>query len=122
MTAKLNHTIVHSRDSRAAAAFMSEILGLPEPKMFGPFLVVQAGNDVSLDFLDADGEPAMQYYAFQVTETEFDEIFARIGAKDLAYWADPGQRKLRELNTHNGGRGLYFEDPSGHLLEILTCP
>lgn len=122
MTAKLNHTIVHSRDSRIAAVFMAEVLGLPAPTTFGPFLVVQAGNEVSLDFLDADGEPASQHYAFQVTETEFDEIFGRIRARDLAYWADPGQRKLREVNTYNGGRGIYFEDPSGHLLEILTRP
>lgn len=122
MTAKLNHTIVHSRDPRESATFMAEILGLPEPVPFGPFLVVQTGNEVSLDFLDADGEPAMQHYAFLVTETEFDEIFGRIRARGLDYWADPGQQQKNEINTHDGGRGLYFEDPSGHLLEILTRP
>ena len=120
MTAKLNHTIIHSRDPHLAAAFMAEILGLPEPVPFGPFLVVNTGNQVSLDFLAAEGEPAMQHYAFLVTETEFDDIFARIEARKLAYWADPGRQQRNEINVRDGGRGVYFMDPSGHLLEILT--
>lgn len=122
MTAKLNHTIVHSRDPQAGATFMSEILGLPKPEPFGPFLVVQAGNEVSLDFLGADGEEiAMQHYAFLVSEPEFDEIFGRIRARNQSYWADPYRRQRDRINTQNG-RGIYFEDPSGHLLEILTRP
>jgi catechol 2,3-dioxygenase-like lactoylglutathione lyase family enzyme len=122
MTAKLNHTIVHVRDKRASAKFMAEVLGLPAPAPFGPFMGVQAGNEVTLDFMDTAGEIASEHYAFLVSEGEFDEIFARIRERRIAYWADPGQRQQGKINTRDGGRGLYFEDPDGHLLEILTRP
>ena len=123
MAIKLNHTIVHSKDQRAAAEFFAGIFGLPAPVPFGPFLGVEVANEVTLDFLDADGmEIQMQHYAFLVSEREFDEIFARIKERGLAYWADPGQTQKGRINTHFGGRGVYFEDPSGHLLEIITRP
>jgi catechol 2,3-dioxygenase-like lactoylglutathione lyase family enzyme len=123
MTVKLNHTIVHARDKRASAAFLSEILGLPAPVAFGPFMGVQTGNEVTLDFLDADeSEFIVEHYAFIVSEAEFDEIFARIKERKLSYWADPAQQQRGKINTRDGGRGIYFEDPSGHLLEILTRP
>jgi catechol 2,3-dioxygenase-like lactoylglutathione lyase family enzyme len=119
---KLNHTIVYSRDKRAAANFFAELFGLPKPVRFGPFLGVETGNEVTLDFYDAEGEIASQHYAFLVTEREFDEIFGRINARGLPYWADPGQSRQGEINRNDGGRGVYFEDPSGHLLEIITRP
>jgi catechol 2,3-dioxygenase-like lactoylglutathione lyase family enzyme len=122
VTIRLNHTIVHARDKRASAAFLSEILGLPAPVPFGPFLGVEVGNQVTLDFLDADGEIAPQHYAFLISEAEFDEIFGRIRKRRIAYWADPEQSQRNEINRWGGGRGLYFEDPDGHLLEILTRP
>ena len=122
MPAKLNHTIVHSRDKRASAVFLSEILGLPGPVPFGPFMGVQSGNEVTLDFMNADGAITAQHYAFLISEAEFDEIFARIRKRELPYWADPAQQQQGEINTRDGGRGVYFEDPSGHLLEILTRP
>lgn len=122
MTVKLNHTIVHARDKQASAAFLSEIFDLPAPAPFGPFLVVQVDNEVSLDFMDSDGKVASQHYAFLVGETEFDEIFGRIRKRKLRYWADPFRQHPGEINTRDGGRGVYFEDPSGHLLEILTRP
>ena len=123
MTVKLNHTIVHARDKRASAAFLSEILGLPAPAPFGPFMGVQTGNDVTLDFLEADeSEFIVEHYAFLVSETEFDEIFGRIRSRKLPYWADPARRERGKINTRDGGRGIYFEAPDGHLLEILTRP
>ena len=122
MTIKLNHTIVSARDKRASAAFLAEILGLPAPVPFGPFLGVQAENDVTLDFVDAKGSITAQHYAFLISENEFDEIFARIQERKVAYWADPMQREPDRINTRDGGRGVYFEDPNGHLLEILTRP
>lgn len=95
---------------------------MPEPTTYGPFRVVLLANDVSLDFHEAEGEIAAQHYAFLIAEEEFDEIFGRIRSKGLQYWADPGQRRLGEINRHDGGRGVYFEDPDGHLLEIITRP
>jgi catechol 2,3-dioxygenase-like lactoylglutathione lyase family enzyme len=122
MAVQLNHTIVHARDKRESALFFSELLGLDAPTSFGPFLVVQAENGVSLDFVDGADPIRPQHYAFLVSEREFDEIFARIRERGLPYWADPGKHRPGEHNTHDGGRGVYWEDPSGHFLEIITRP
>lgn len=123
MSIKLNHTIVHSRDPREAAEFLASLFGLPAPKPFGPFLDVDVANEVTLAFLDADGmEIQTQHYAFLVSDDEFDQIFARIQARGLKYWADPGRTEEGRINHHFNGRGVYFEDPSGHLMEIITRP
>jgi catechol 2,3-dioxygenase-like lactoylglutathione lyase family enzyme len=122
MSVKLNHTIVWCRDKRRSASFLSEILGRPPATTFGPFLVVEVDNGVSLDFHDIEGEVASQHYAFLIGEDEFDAIFARIRDRKLQYWADPGQTRPGKINHNDGGRGLYFEDPDGHLLEVITRP
>ena len=121
MPIQLNHTIVAARDRQESAAFLAEILGLAPPTTYGPFAVVQLDNDVSLDFMD-DVEVHQRHYAFLVTEAEFDEIFGRIRARGLTYWADPFERQPDEINTHDGGRGVYWQDPNGHKLEIITRP
>jgi catechol 2,3-dioxygenase-like lactoylglutathione lyase family enzyme len=123
MSVHFNHTIVHGRDKQASAAFLADVLGLPAPTRFADFVVVQLDNGVSLDFLDAgDFAIVPQHFAFLVAETEFDAIFARIRARGLPYWADPFQKRPGEINHNDGGRGVYFPDPDGHLLEILTRP
>ena len=122
MPIQLNHTIVSVRDKRESAVFLAEILGLDEPEPYGPFLVVQVDNQVSLDFADEHGPVHSQHYAFLVSESEFDEIFGRIQGRGLPHWADPGRRRPGEINTNDGGRGVYWEDPSGHFLEIITRP
>ena len=122
MSVQLNHTIVSCRDQQRSAAFLTGILGLPPPARFGHFLVVEADNGVSLDFADTSGEITAQHYAFLVDEEEFDASFARIRGDGLPYWADPGRNRRGEINHRDGGRGVYFEDPDGHLLEIITRP
>ena len=122
MPVQLNHTIVRSRDREVSARFLTDILGLPEATSFGPFLVVELDNGVSLDFAESDAEIASQHYAFLITEVEFDEIFARIRDRGIDYWADPGRSCPGAINHRDGGRGLYFEDPDGHFLEIITRP
>jgi len=122
MAIRLNHTIVAAHDKETAAKFLSEILGLPAPSLVGPFAVVRVSDDTSLDYIDADGEITSQHYAFLVDENEFDEIFERIRKRSLTYWADPGRRERDQINTWDGGRGLYFDDPNRHLLEIITRP
>lgn len=122
MSVELNHTIVAARDSHASATFLAEILGLAAPTRFGPFQVVQTANGVSLDFIDTDDEITSQHYCFLVGEDDFDTIFGRIQALKLPYWADPGRSQPGEINTHDGGRGVYFPDPDGHFLEIITRP
>jgi catechol 2,3-dioxygenase-like lactoylglutathione lyase family enzyme len=122
MAVQLNHTIVRVRDKERSATFLAELLGLPAPTTFGPFRVVQVDNDVSLDFAEADGPVHPQHYAFLVSETQWDVIFGRIRERGLDYWADPGKRRPGEYNTNDGGRGVYWEDPDGHFLEIITRP
>jgi catechol 2,3-dioxygenase-like lactoylglutathione lyase family enzyme len=121
MPVQLNHTIVNVSDKKESATFVAEILGLAEPQPFGPFLVVNVANDVSLDFIDVE-KLHPQHYAFLVSEPEFDEILARIVDRGLTYWADPFRKQPGDFNTDDGGRGLYWEEPSGHLLEIITKP
>ena len=121
MSIKLNHTIVNVRDKRASAKFLTELFGLPPAKPFIHFLCVQVG-DTTLDFCDADYEVEKQHYAFLVSEQEFDAIFGRIKERGLDYWADPGRRVPGEINTNDGGRGVYWAEPSGHFYEIITVP
>jgi hypothetical protein len=121
MAIELNHTIVASRDSRTAAASLADLLGLPAPSQFGPFQVVQVANGVSLDFMTSS-EIHPQHYAFLLTEAEFDQVFGRIQEHEMTYWADPGHHEEGEINTRDGGRGVYFDSPDGHILEILTRP
>jgi catechol 2,3-dioxygenase-like lactoylglutathione lyase family enzyme len=122
VSVQLNHTIVACHDQKLSAAFLTGILGLPEASRFGHFLVVEADNGVSLDFAERDGEITSQHYAFLVGEEEFDAAFARIRERGLDYWADPGRTRRGQINHRDGGRGVYFADPDGHLLEILTRP
>lgn len=120
---RFNHTIVHSRNKKQAATFLSDILGLPPPSSFGHFLVVELENEATLDFIDAGAaEFETQHYAFLIGEEDFDPIFERVRARGLEYWADPFQNRPGEINRNDGGRGFYFRDPDGHLLEVLTRP
>lgn len=122
MTVQLNHTIVASRDADHSAAWVAEMLGLAAPTTFGHFRVVEVDNGVSLDFASTDGEITNQHYAFLVAEEEFDEIYGRITDRGLEHWADPFLQRPGEVNTNDGGRGVYWRDPDGHLLEIITRP
>ncbi len=122
MNVELNHTIVWCRDKQKSSAFLTEILGLPAATPFGPMLVVKMGNNVSLDFYNNDGEISSQHYAFLIPENDFDQVFGRIVGKGLQYWADPGRQRPNEIYQLNDGRGVYFVDPDGHLLEIMTQP
>jgi len=122
MSVELNHHIVRVRDKEEAARFFAEILGLPPATRYGPFLELKTANGVSLDFADDHGEPVPAHYAFLVSETEFDQIFGRIKERGLGYWADPGHRRPNAINTNDGGRGVYWDDPNGNILEIITRP
>ena len=122
MAIQFNHTILYAHDSEASAKFLAEMLGLSAPARWGPFVVVKTDNGTNLDFMDTDGEITSQHYAFLVEESDFDAIFERIRARKLAYLADPGQTQPNQINHRDGGRGLYFEEPNGHFLEIITRP
>lgn len=120
---QLNHTIVHAHDAVASARFLAEILGVRAPRPFGPFMEVEVDQGVRLDFIGAQPhEIVIEHYAFLVSEAEFDQIFARIRERGLPYWADPAHQRAGEINHNDGGRGVYWNDPNGHYLEIITRP
>lgn len=121
MAVTLNHTVVHATDQQASATFLTELLGLAPPGRFGPFVTVQVG-DTSLDYLDDPEPQGPEHYAFLVSEDEFDAIWSRIRDRALTFWADPFHNHEGEINHNDGGRGLYWNDPDGHMLEILTVP
>ena len=122
MSIQLNHTIVKAHDPQASAQLLAELLGRGAPVRFGPFHGVEVDNGVTLDFMKVDGEFDWAHYAFLVSESEFDDIFGRIRARGIPYWADPGHHQPGEINHGDGGRGVYWDDPDGHVLEILTRP
>ena len=82
---------------------------------------MQTSNGVTLDFVDSK-DVRTQHYAFLVDDQEFDASFARIKSAGVAYFADHDKSGPGKINHHWGGRGVYFEDPNGHLLELITKP
>jgi catechol 2,3-dioxygenase-like lactoylglutathione lyase family enzyme len=124
MAITFNHTIVAAKDRRESATFFTELFGLPGAQEFGPFLAVTLNHGVSLDYAQvAEGEDIHpQHYAFLVSEEEFDAIYGRIVDWGLQHWADPRASRPGEINHNDGGRGVYFQDPAGHFLEIITRP
>ncbi|GAA3235326.1 VOC family protein [Nonomuraea helvata] len=120
MSIQLNHTIVPARDKHASAEFLAGILGIPTSPDVARFAPVTLSNNVTLDYMNLADDP-MQHYAFLVSEDTFDATFERIRAAGLTYWADPHREQRGEIyHSRTGGRGVYFPDPDGHLMEILT--
>ncbi len=122
MGVQLNHTIVWCNNQETSARFLADILGMPPPKRLAHFSVVELGNGVSLDFSQNGDAIVTQHYAFLVSEPEFDSILSRIKSQGLSYWADPARTRSGEINHNDGGRGVYFLDPDGHVLEAITRP
>ncbi|GGL64749.1 glyoxalase [Streptomyces fumigatiscleroticus] len=122
VSVEFNHTIVLSRDRERSARFLAGLLGLEVGEPAGPFLPVTTANGVTLDFLTTDTDIPVQHYAFLVSEAEFDRILARLVADGVPIQADPHGRHPRRINRNDGGRGVYFRDPSGHGLEAITRP
>ena len=119
MEITLNHTIINSYDNVKSAKFYEKIFGFKFLKVWEHFAVVQVNSTLSLDFLTKE-KFSKQHYAFKVSEKQFDVIFKRIQDEGLVYGSDPYDRQNMKINHHYGGRGVYFPDPTGHILEILT--
>ncbi|MGW2122261.1 VOC family protein [Streptomyces sp. SM1] len=120
---KLDHTAVYARDRRTSAEFLAGILGLEVGSPFGPFLPVDLGNGVTLDYYEKRDEPVQsQHYAFLVPLERFDAMIARLESAGVTYYADPGHTEPGRVNDLFGGRGAYFDDPDGHNMEIMTRP
>ncbi len=123
MSVQLNHTIVHARDNRESAEFFADLLGLEVGPEWGPFIPVDLANGVTLDFAAIpEDRITPQHYAFLVSEAEFDAAYEKIRQRGLAHWADPQQKQPDEINLNDGGKGVYFLDPAGHAMELITVP
>lgn len=120
---QLNHTVVYASDRHLSAEFIAAILGLTVGAPFGPFLPVDLGNGVTLDYYEKRDEPIQsQHYAFLVPDARFDAMTARLEAVGVTYYADPSHTEPGRINRLFGGRGAYFADPDGHNMEIMTRP
>ncbi|GAA3494994.1 VOC family protein [Streptomyces prasinosporus] len=122
MSVEFNHTIVPTRDREESARFLARILGLEVGEPSGMFLPVTTANGVTLDFATVGADVPVLHYAFLVSEDEFDAILGRLVDAGVPLQADPHGRHPRRINRNDGGRGVYFRDPSGHGLEALTRP
>ncbi len=124
MSIEFNHTIVAAKDKIESANWFTELFDMPDPQPFGHFLTVTVANGVSLDYAEVpDGQEIRpQHYAFLVSEDEFDSVYGKIRDRGMPHWADPRGSRPGEINHNDGGRGVYFQDPSGHYLEIITRP
>ncbi|MGW3217482.1 VOC family protein [Streptomyces parvus] len=123
MSVELNHTIVHCKDNRESAEFFADLLDLTVGEEWGPFIPVVLANSVTLDFATIPAASITpQHYAFLISEAEFDSAFAKIQARRIEFYADPHKKHPGEINRNDGGRGVYFPDPGGHWLELITRP
>ncbi len=119
MTIHLDHTIVPAKDKVASAEFFANIFGLTVKPGQGHFVQVQINESLTFDF-DEEPEPKSQHYAFHISEAEFEAIFGRVKAKGLRFGSGPFNSTDGQIYTRRGGRGFYFKDPNGHLLEVMT--
>jgi catechol 2,3-dioxygenase-like lactoylglutathione lyase family enzyme len=115
----LNHTIVPARDKEASARFFADIFGLKYEGSSGHFAPVRVNDTLTLDF-DTHSSVETLHYAFHVSDEEFDAILKRIKHAGMPYGSEPWNLENRQLNAWNGGRGVYFRDPNGHILELMT--
>ncbi len=119
MAITLNHTIINAKDNVLSAQFYERIFGFKFLQEWGHFAVVKVNDTLTFDFLTKE-RFSRQHYAFKVSEKEFDGIFGKIKEEEIPYGSDPYDRENMKINHHNGGRGVYFPDPDGHILEIIT--
>jgi catechol 2,3-dioxygenase-like lactoylglutathione lyase family enzyme len=117
MAIMLDHTIVPARDKEASARFFARIFGLSYDGPMSHFAPVKVNDSLTLDF---DGFES-HHYAFKISEAEFDAIFDRVKGEGIVYGSGPRSRTDMAINRRRGGRGFYFEDPNGHVLEVLTA-
>jgi catechol 2,3-dioxygenase-like lactoylglutathione lyase family enzyme len=121
MSIDLNHIVIPAHDRWASAKFLADILGLEAGPEWSHFVPVRTQNGVTLDFRDRD-DFRPQHYAFLVSDAEFDAALARIRSGGVKHYANFRRERPGEINHLYGGRGVYFDDPNGHLLELITRP
>ncbi|GAA3895241.1 VOC family protein [Streptomyces gulbargensis] len=123
MPVSFDHTIIVSKNREESARFFRDLLECPAAPSWGPFLNVQLDDGTLLQFAEPPVEEVqMQHYAFLVDDDLFDRAYDRLRERGVEHWADPQMTRPGETNTGHGGRGVYFKDPAGHAIELLTRP
>lgn len=122
MTARFNHTIIAAIDRVESAAFFRDILELADAPSWGVFSNLLCEDGVLLQFAEPPVEIQRQHYAFLVDDALFDRAYQRLCAREIEHWADPHFQRPGEINDGHGGRGVYFLDPAGHGIEMITRP
>jgi len=122
LSATFNHTIIASKDRAASAAFYRDLLEAADAPSWGFFTNLRLDGGVLLQFAEPPVEIQMQHYAFLVDDDLFDRAYALLCERGIEHWADPQMKRPGETNTEHGGRGVYFKDPAGHALELITRP
>ncbi|MFG2548450.1 VOC family protein [Streptomyces sp. NPDC048581] len=122
MTATFNHTIIAAKDRNESARFFQELLEIPDAPSWGPFTNIQLADGVLLQFAEPPVEIQMQHYAFLLDDELFDRAYSRLCERGIVHWADPQMSRPGEINHGHGGRGVYFKDPAGHAIELITQP
>ncbi|WP_445528349.1 VOC family protein [Streptomyces cyslabdanicus] len=122
MTATFNHTIIASKDREESARFFRELLEVGAAPSWGPFTNIRLADGVLLQFAEPPVEIQMQHYAFLVDDDLFDRAYQRLCDRGIEHWADPHLQCPGEINHEHGGRGVYFKDPAGHGIELITRP
>ncbi|MFE7114425.1 VOC family protein [Streptomyces sp. NPDC057654] len=122
MAIAFNHTIIAAKDRHESAQFFRDLLEIEEAPPWGPFTNIQLPDGVLLQFAEPPVEIQMQHYAFLVDDGLFDRAYGRLCDRGVEHWADPQMRRPGEINDEHGGRGVYFKDPAGHAIELITRP
>ena len=116
----LDHTIVPAHDKEASARFFARIFGLEYRGTWGPFAPVKVNETLSMDFDDRRQQFDALHYAFITSDDEFDTVLGRVKQEGLPFGSGPGSLEDGQINHLYGGRGFYFRDPNGHVLEVIT--
>ncbi|MEV6350220.1 VOC family protein [Actinoplanes sp. NPDC051851] len=122
MAVSFNHTIIAAKDREESARFYRELLEIEAAPSWGPFTNIQLDDGTLLQFAEPPVEIQMQHYALLIDDELFDRAYQRLCDRGVTHWADPQMHRAGEINHNHGGRGVYFKDPAGHAIELITKP
>lgn len=121
MTIELDHVIVSAHCRDESAQRLAALLGVPcGPAPEGPFYAVYVNEGLTLDFIATDEPFPIEHFCFRVSEARFDEILGRLKAQGIPFRSNVRGPQDGLINTHYGGRMVYWNEPEGHQWEMLT--
>jgi catechol 2,3-dioxygenase-like lactoylglutathione lyase family enzyme len=123
MTIEIDHITIPARDKVATMNWMAELLGVEAGPVVEPFAIVEL-DGCTLDYVDSE-EIQMQHVALRLDDDEFDAMYHRMVDAGIDIFGHPQDQedpaKGKIYYQDDGGRGFYFKDPDGHMMEIKTA-